>query len=93
VTHRPLVIKFGGTSVGEGAAFLRAARIAAGAAQEEDRPVAVVVSAMSGTTDALLGFAETTAGPFTRTSTGATREGSLAELYRSLADRHLRAAR
>jgi aspartate kinase len=55
--------------------------------------VAVVVSAMSGTTDALLGFAEATASPSTRISTGATREGSVAELYRSLADRHLRAAR
>jgi aspartate kinase len=85
------VIKFGGTSVGEGGAFLRAAGIAAEAAQ--DRPVAVVVSAMSGTTDALLAFSEATADSSTRTSTGATREGSLAELYRSLADRHLRAAR
>lgn len=88
---KPLVIKFGGTSVGEGAAFLRAARIAAGAAQ--DRPAAVVVSAMSGTTDTLLSFAEATTGPSTRTSTSATREGSLAELYRSLADRHLQATR
>ncbi len=90
MTDEPLVIKFGGTSVGEGAAFLRAASIAVGAAQ--DRPVAVVVSAMSGTTDTLLAFAEATAVPSTRTSTGATREGSLAELYRSLAHRHLRAA-
>lgn len=57
---RPLVIKFGGTSVGKGAAFLRAARIAAGTA--ENGPVAVVVSAMSGTTDALLGLAKSTAG-------------------------------
>jgi len=84
------VIKFGGTSVGEGAAFLRAARIAAGAAQ--DRPVAVVVSAMNGATDALLGFAEGFADPSTRTSAGATREGSLVELYRALADQHLAAA-
>ncbi len=93
--QRPLVIKFGGTSVGDGAAFLRAAEIAAGAAKH--RPVAVVVSAMSGTTDALLGFAAATArttdGEFPRTSTGATREGSLAELHRTLAQRHLRAAR
>ncbi|HEV8044142.1 MAG TPA: aspartate kinase, partial [Rubrobacter sp.] len=95
MNQRPLVIKFGGTSVGDGAAFLRAAGIAAGAAK--DRPVAVVVSAMSGTTDALLGFAAATArttdGESPRTSTGATREGSLAELHRTLAQRHLRAAR
>jgi len=96
VNQRPLVIKFGGTSVGDGAAFLRAAEIAAGAAK--DRPVAVVVSAMSGTTDALLGFAAATARttgdePSRTSSTGATREGSLTELHRSLARRHLRAAR
>lgn len=89
---RPLVIKFGGTSVGDGAAFSHAARIAAEAAQ--NGPVAVVVSAMAGTTDALLGLAKATASPTPRTtSTGATREGSLAELYRALADRHLRATR
>ena len=87
---RPLVIKFGGTSVGGGAEFSRAARIAAGAAQT--RPVAVVVSAMSGTTDTLLGYAETTYGTDGRTSYGATREGSVAELHRTLLERHLRAA-
>ena len=84
---RPLVIKFGGTSVGDGAAFLRAASIAAEAAQ--DRPVAVVVSAMNGTTDTLLGLAEATTDPSTRTS---TTEVSLSESHRSLANRHLRAA-
>ena len=88
--YAPLVIKFGGTSVGDGAAFVRAARIAAGAAQ--DRPVAVVVSAMGGTTDTLLGYAENVSKSFGRTATGATREGSIAELHRTLYDRHLRAA-
>jgi aspartate kinase len=88
---RPLVIKFGGTSVGEGAAFSRAAAIAAEAAQ--NGPVAVVVSAMDGTTDVLLGLARATAGSAPRTSIGGTREGSLAEVYRSLADRHLQATR
>ncbi len=92
MNQRPLVIKFGGTSVGEGAAFLRAARIAADAARSG--PVATVVSAMAGMTDVLLGFARATAGSTERTiSTGATREGSLVELHRSLAERHLRAAR
>jgi aspartate kinase len=86
-----LVIKFGGTSVGGGAQFVRAAGIAAGAAS--DRPVAVVVSAMSGTTDALLGYADLTAEDAAHTSNGATREGTLAELHRTLADRHLAAAR
>ncbi|CAN5901046.1 aspartate kinase [soil metagenome] len=91
----PLIIKFGGTSVGDGAAFIRAANIVAGAANE-DRPVSVVVSAMSGTTDTLLGYSEATARMSVeeadRTSTGATREGSIAELHRTLAERHLRAA-
>ncbi|CAA9451564.1 MAG: Aspartokinase [uncultured Rubrobacteraceae bacterium] len=81
--NRPLVLKFGGTSVGSGAAFLRAASIAAEAAQH--RPVTVVVSAMAGTTDALLGLARTTAGP--------AREGSLAKLRRTLSERHSHAAR
>jgi aspartate kinase len=88
VRDRPLVIKFGGTSVGDGARFSRVAGIATEAARS--RPVAVVVSAMSGITDTLLGSADTTTG---RTSTGATREGSIAELHRTLSERHLRAAR
>lgn len=87
----PLVIKFGGTSVGDGAAFGRAAKIAAREARK--RPVAVVVSATSGTTDTLLGYADATVSGAIRTSTGATREGSVAELHRALAERHLRAAR
>lgn len=87
----PLVIKFGGTSVGGGAEFVRAARMAAG--ESRARPVAVVVSAMSGTTDTLLGYADTTASSTGPTSTGATREGSLAELHRTLSERHLDAAR
>lgn len=77
--------------MGGGAEFLRAARMVAGEARMQ--PVAVVVSAMSGTTDTLLGYAETTARSTGRTSTGATREGSLAELHRTLAERHLSAAR
>ena len=87
----PLVIKFGGTSVGGGAQFANAAGIVTGAAS--DRPMAVVVSAMSGTTDALLGYADLTGGGAARTRAGATREGSLAELHRTLAERHLAAAR
>ncbi len=80
--QRPLVIKFGGTSVGDGARFARAARIAAEAALE--RPVVVVVSAMGGTTDTLLRQARMPAGE---------AEGAVVELYRALAARHLEAAR
>ena len=72
-----LVIKFGGTSVGGGAEFSRAARIAAEAASH--RPVAVVVSAMSGVTNKLLGHAAGT-------------EGQDAQRLREeLAERHLQA--
>jgi aspartate kinase len=91
VTDEPLVIKFGGTSIGEGAAFLRAASIAAGTAQ--DRPLVTVVSAMSGPTDVLLKLAEATINHSASASTGTTHDEALAELYRSLADRHLQAAR
>jgi aspartate kinase len=86
---RPLVIKFGGTSVGGGAEMVRAANVVAEAAQ--NGPVAVVVSAMTGATDTLLGYANATAG--SRTSMGMTREGTTAELHRTLGDRHLRVAR
>ena len=78
----PLVIKFGGTSVGGGAAFKRAAAIAAEAAP--GRPVAVVVSAMSGITNLLLGHASGVVD-----SDGAAAE----ELRETLAERHLRAIR
>jgi aspartate kinase len=81
-----LVMKFGGTSVGSGAAFTRAARIAA--EEAKSRPTAVVVSAMSGVTDTLLGYVGASGRMF-----GATREGSLSELHRSLYTRHLIAAR
>ena len=80
--RRPLIIKFGGTSVGDGARFVRAARIAAEAARE--RPVVVVVSAMGGTTDLLLRHA--------RMAFDEAADSS-ADLQRALADRHLAAAR
>jgi aspartate kinase len=89
--ERPLVIKFGGTSVGGGEEFVRAARIAAEAAKE--RPVAVVVSAMGGTTDTLLGYAGMSSGWVRRTLQQQTHEASVAELRRALAERHLLAAR
>lgn len=89
--QHPLVIKFGGTSVGGGAEFVRAAGIVAEAAH--DRPVTVVVSAMSGATDVLLRFADLTMRRRnSRTPIGPDREGSIAEFHRTLLDRHLRAA-
>jgi len=51
VTSFIKVLKFGGTSVADAAAFERAARIVQGA---RGAPVVVVVSAMSGVTDALI---------------------------------------
>jgi aspartate kinase len=82
VNDSPLVVKFGGTSVGGGAAFSRAASIAAEAAL--GRPVAVVVSAMSGVTNLLLGHA----------SGVVDSDGTAAEELRdALAERHLRAIR
>ncbi len=89
VSETPLVIKFGGTSVGDGARFVNAAKIVAEAAH--NRPVAVVVSAMSGTTDALIGHANSTGNA--RTQTGTAHGGSFADLESSLLERHLRAAR
>ncbi len=89
--ERPLVIKFGGTSVGGGAEFVRAARITADAAAI--RPVAVVVSAMGGTTDTLLGYARMSSGWVLQTLMQGTHEASVSELRRALAERHLLAAR
>jgi len=89
--ERSLVIKFGGTSVGGGEEFVRAARIAAEAAEE--RPVAVVVSAMSGTTDTLLGYARMSSSWVREALRDETHGASIAELRRMLAERHLHAAR
>ncbi|HJR59481.1 MAG TPA: lysine-sensitive aspartokinase 3 [Vicinamibacterales bacterium] len=50
---RPIVMKFGGTSVADAAAMARVARIVSRAVGAGS-PVVVVVSAMSGVTDALL---------------------------------------
>ncbi|MDQ3316540.1 MAG: aspartate kinase [Actinomycetota bacterium] len=83
-SENPLVIKFGGTSVGSGAAFSRAAAIAAEAARE--RPVTVVVSAMSGVTNLLLGHAAGGADP---NANGAASQA----LRETLEERHLQAIR
>jgi aspartate kinase len=89
--ERPLVIKFGGTSVGGGAQFVRAASIAAEAAR--NNRVAVVVSAMSGTTDTLLGYARMSSGWVRQTRKDESHGAFIAELRRMLAERHLHAAR
>ena len=77
--------------MGGGEEFVRAARIAAEAAGE--RPVAVVVSAMGGTTDTLLGYARMSSGWVRETIKDETHGASIAELRRMLAERHLHAAR
>jgi aspartate kinase len=69
--NRPLVMKFGGTSVGSASAITQMGRIVADAAAE-DGGVAVVVSAMAGVTDALLA------------SCAAARQGDRAEAERRL---------
>ena len=51
---RPLVMKFGGTSMAGAAAIANVVAIVASAARAR-QPVVVVVSAMSGITDELLG--------------------------------------
>ncbi len=56
MAHPPLVMKFGGTSVGSSEAIRRAARLVA--EQARTRRVAVIVSAMSGVTDLILGTLE-----------------------------------
>src|SRR6266480_5733080 len=58
MTAKPTIMKFGGTSVADAAAFERVARIVG--AGRRDYPV-VVVSAMSRVTDALLRSIETAA--------------------------------
>jgi aspartate kinase len=79
---KTLVMKFGGTSVGSAAALRRAAEIVKAA-----RPVwprlAVVVSAMSGVTDALLGAAHA----------AASGEDSFPRLAAELREKHLAALR
>jgi aspartate kinase len=55
-THSPVVMKFGGTSIGDAERMAQAAAIIE--RQMRRRPVAVVVSALSGVTDLLLALAE-----------------------------------
>jgi aspartate kinase len=75
---RPLVMKFGGTSVADATAMRQVSRIVASAAQRGDR-IVVVVSAMSGVTDALLAASD------------AARHGNLEDATRrvvTVQDRH-----
>ena len=68
---RPTVMKFGGTSVEDASAFARVAHIVR--AHESERPV-VVVSAMSGVTDALLAAVQKAADGSTAQAAGALEE-------------------
>ena len=74
----PIIMKFGGTSVEGATAFQTAARIVA--ERQSQRPV-VVVSAMAGFTDALLGCV--------KAAVDANAAGSMAMLEKHF-DRHLR---
>jgi aspartokinase len=79
--NRLLVMKFGGTSVGTGAAIGRVAGIVMD--QWYRRPVVVVISAMSGVTDELLALVEYAA---------AGDDHACSRLLESLSERHLAAA-
>ena len=77
-----LVMKFGGTSVGSAERMRAAAKLSAG--QKRQRPVVIVVSAMSGVTDLLI---ETT-----KHAEAGDRAGRDANL-RKLEERHMQACR
>ena len=77
-----LVMKFGGTSVGSAERMRAAAKLSAG--YRRQRPVAIVVSAMSGVTDLLI---ETT-----KHAEGGDR-GGRDENIRKLEERHIQACR
>jgi aspartate kinase len=79
IDARPLVLKFGGTSVSDAAAVRRVASIV----RRQEPPLVVVVSALAGVTDALLAVAER------------ARNGAGAEVERveaALLERHLELA-
>jgi len=79
---RPLVMKFGGTSVADADAIGRLIAIVGAAARRPGAPLVVVVSAMSGVTDRLLALA----------SAAEQRETDrIAEGLRQLSARHLEA--
>ena len=79
---RPVVLKFGGTSVGDPDAIRRLVRHVTAAAQQG--PAVVVVSALSGVTDRLLQLAA---------AASAADEGSIAAGIDELNERHARVAR
>jgi aspartate kinase len=83
---RPVVLKFGGTSVGSAPAISRTAEIVA-ARVKEGVPLVVVVSAMSGVTDAFIGASDSAktgdSGDVDRRFSGirARHEDALAQLF------------
>src|SRR5688500_19396400 len=79
-----VVQKFGGTSVADPAAIRRLIEIVRTARARDGRGPAVVVSAMSGVTDALLGVAA---------AAGSSRPDDALSRVEQLRDRHLAAAR
>jgi aspartate kinase len=79
-----VVQKFGGTSVADPSAIRRLIEIVRAARMRDRRGPAVVVSAMSGVTDKLLGLAA---------AAGASRAEEALALAQELGDRHIAAAR
>jgi len=79
-----VVQKFGGTSVADPSAIRRLIEIVRAARTRDRRGPAVVVSAMSGVTDTLLGVAA---------AAGASRSEEALALAQELRDRHIAAAR
>jgi aspartate kinase len=79
-----VVQKFGGTSVADPAAIRRLIEIVRSARDRDGRGPAVVVSAMSGVTDALLGVAA---------AAGSSRQDEALSRVDQLRERHLAAAR
>jgi aspartate kinase len=79
-----VVQKFGGTSVADPSAIRRLIEIVRAARTRDRRGPAVVVSAMSGVTDKLLGLAA---------AAGASRSEEALALVQQLRDRHIAAAR
>src|SRR5512141_680315 len=89
-----IVMKFGGTSVGDGARIKNVAELVA-ANVAQSKSIVVAVSAMSGVTDTLIRAARAAAGGDAETFLRAERDlmtGHLAALDQGVSDVHARGA-
>ncbi len=78
-----IMMKFGGTSVGDGKRIANVAKLV----QSEKRPKVVVVSAMSGVTDSLIGIADKVV-----TLPASVVEGEVDRFHREISTKHEQAA-